>query len=121
MPKGEMPQEYAAYLLKPGLTLDGRFLAFTDLDGEKLREAILARQSDEEVLAWVEQHARLHTEAEKRKWADEIDAYRPEGGAAHRRRAIYAELASRIDVMGICILDLIDMDEGRRPAEGKQP
>lgn len=119
--EGRLPQEYAAYLLKPGLTLDGWFLAFTDLDREKLREAILAGRSDEEILAWIERHARPHTDTEKRRWADEIDAYRPEGEAAHRRRVIYAELAARIDVAAVSILDLIDIDEGRRPVRGIPP
>ena len=114
--EGRLPQEYATYLLKPGLTLDGRFLAFTGLDGEALREAIPADRSDEEVLAWIERHARPHTKAEKRKWAEEIDAYRSEGEAARQRKAIYAGLAPRIDVAAVSILDLIDMDEGRRPA-----
>lgn len=53
--EGRLPQAYLPYLLKPGpgMTLDGRFLAFTGLDGEGLRGAILASRSDKEVLAWV--------------------------------------------------------------------
>ena len=113
--QGKLPPEYVEQLLKPGLTLDGRFLAFTRLDAEKLQSAILAAQADEEVLAWVEQTAQPHTLEEKRKWAEQIDAYRPDPQRAERRKQIYRDLAERIDVANVSILDLIDMDEGRIP------
>jgi hypothetical protein len=114
----KLPPEYVEHLLKPGLTLDGRFLTFTGLDAEALRKAILSARTDEEVRAWVEQNARPHTPEEKRKWAAQIDAYRPDPELAERRRQVYRELASRIDVANVSVLDLIDMDEGRIPIKG---
>ena len=113
--QGKLPSDYVENLLKPGLTLDGRFLTFTGLDGEALREAILSAKTDEEILAWVEKHARPRSEEEKRQWAEAIDAYRPDPAYAERRKQIYRELAEKIDVAAVSVLDLIDMDEGRVP------
>jgi hypothetical protein len=51
--KGLLPPEYHPQLLEPDATLDGRFVAFTGLDRETLRAAILAASDDAAVLAWV--------------------------------------------------------------------
>jgi hypothetical protein len=113
--QGKLPAEYIGNLLKPGLTLDGRFLVFTGLDAEELRRAILAAKTDREVLAWVEQHAKPHTETEKRQWIAEIETYRPNAERAKWRREVYKELATSIDPAALNLFDLIDMDEGRIP------
>jgi len=111
--KGILPEEYVSNLLGPAPCLDGRFLAFTGLNAESLRNAILAAKTDVEVLAWVEQNAKPRTDAEKRKWAEEIDSYRPNPQWADYRRRIYKEVAAEVDPATLSILDLIDMDEGR--------
>ena len=112
--RGELPSEYHKNLLGTGpLTLDRRFLVFTGLDRDEFRQAILSAKSDKEVLAWVEQHARPHTPAERRQWASEIEAYRPDPDVAEYRRRIYPGLAARIDVAALSVFDIIDMDEGR--------
>ncbi len=111
--QGKLPPAYIGNLLKPGLTLDGRFFTFTGLDAEDLRRAILAMKTDEEVLAWVERHAKPHTEAEKQRWIVEIEAYRPDAQAARRRREVYIEVAVIVDPATLNVFDLIDMDEGR--------
>ena len=113
--QGQLPPDYVRNLLKSGLTLDGRFLSFTGLDAEELRKNILSSQTDEEVLAWIEQNARPHSSEEKQKWAEAIDAYRPNPEWAEFRKQIYSDLASKIDVTAISGLDMIDMDEGRIP------
>jgi hypothetical protein len=116
--QGRLPAEYHLQLLGPELTLDGRFLAFTGVDREALRAAILAAPDDAAVLAWVERHAAAHTDEEKRAWAEAIDAYRPDVERAQRRARRYPEVAARFDVGAISVFDLIDLDEGRldRPA-----
>jgi hypothetical protein len=111
--QGRLPAEYHPQLLGPELTLDGRFLAFTGLDREALRAAILAAPDDAAVLGWVERHAASHTNAEKRAWAEEIDAYRPDAERAARRAKAYPHVAARVDVGAISLFDLIDLDEGR--------
>ncbi len=116
--EGKLPREYVKNLLRPGATLDHRFLSFTGLDGEALRRAVLSSDTDEAVLAWVEQHARPHTDEEKRQWAEEIDQYRPDSALVKYRKEIYRELALKVDVANISVLDLIDMDEGRIPLSG---
>ena len=113
--QGKLPPEYIGNLLKAGLTLDGRLLTFTGLDAEELRRAILAAKTDEEVLIWVERHAKPHTEAEKQRWITEIEAYRPNAESARRRREVYKEVASVIDPATLNVFDLIDMDEDRIP------
>ena len=46
-------------------TLDGRFLAFTGLNAEALRRVIVSSRTDDEVLAWVQDHAKPVTALEK--------------------------------------------------------
>jgi len=115
--QGILPPEYVPNLLAPAPALDGRFLAFTGLDAEGLRKAILDATTDAEVLAWVERNATPHTEAGKRKWMEEIDAYRPNAQWAEFRRKTYKEVAAKVDPATLSILDLIDMDEGRLPVK----
>ena len=116
---GKLPKEYVGNLLKPGSTLDGRFLSFTGFDGEKLREVILSADSDETVLNWINKHAQPNTDQEKRQWAETIDTYRPGASLAAYRKRIYPDLASRIDVVNISVLDLIDMNEGKIPVSSQ--
>ena len=113
--KGQLPAEYIGHLLKPGLSMDGRFLTFTGLDGEALRRAILATNSDTEVVTWVKEHAHSHSDTDKREWAAKIEAYRPDAERAQVRRAAYPELAAKIDVAAFSPFDVIDMDEGLMP------
>ena len=113
--QGRLPQAYAANVLETGFTLDGRFLAFTGLNAEALRQVILSSRTDDEVLAWVQEHARPTTAAEKHMWAEQIDRYRPDAVLAEYRKRIYPELAAQVDVSSLNVLDLIDMDEGRLP------
>ncbi len=113
--KGDLPQEYAANVLGSPFTLDGRFLAFTGLDAEALRQAIRSSSTDADVLAWVQTHAKPATEAEKQAWAEQIASYRPDPALIEYRTRLYPELAAKIDVGTLSVLDLIDMDEGRLP------
>lgn len=113
--KGQLPQVYAANVLGAEFTLDGRFLAFAGLKAEALRQVIVSSRTDEEVLAWIRDHAKPATPIEKRTWAEQIDRYRPDAALAEYRRRIYQELAKRVDVGSLSVLDLIDMDEGRLP------
>jgi hypothetical protein len=113
--RGELPPEYVGNLLKPGRTLDGWFLAFTETDGEGLRGAVLAARADEEVLSWVEKNGRPRSEEEKGAWAAWLEDYRPDPASLRRRKELYRELAARADLSSLNPLDLIDMDEGRIP------
>ena len=110
---GQLPHDYTANLLGDEYTLDGRFLAFTGLKAEALRHVIVSSRTDEEVLAWVEVHARPATRQKQRVWAQQIDRYRPDAALVDYRRRMYTDLAARIDVSSLSVLDLIDLDEGR--------
>jgi Domain of unknown function (DUF5069) len=118
--KGSLPTEYVSNLLAPAPCLDGQFLAFTGLDPEALRKAILAAKTDAEVLDWVERNAKSHSETEKRQWMEEIDSYRPNVQWAEYRREIYKNVAAKVDPASLSILDLIDMDEGRMPIKSPE-
>jgi hypothetical protein len=119
--KGKLLQEYIGNLLKPGLTLDGRFLTFTGLEAEELRRAILDAKTDEEVLVWLERHAKPHTEGEKQQWIADIEVYRPNAERAEWRRKAYKELAVKVDPATLSVFDLIDMDESRVISKPSSP
>lgn len=114
---GELPAEYIGNLLGKGTTLDHRLIQFAGLEGEKLREAILASKSDNEVLAWVEKNGIPHTAEEKEAWIREISAYRPAPGMVEFRKKYYPELAAKVDIGTLNVFDMIDMDEGRIPVK----
>lgn len=63
--QGLLPEPYVPFLLRPGLPLDGRFLAFTGLQPEALRQAVLSNDDDEAILAWVTATALLHTSRDR--------------------------------------------------------
>ncbi|MEX5219605.1 MAG: DUF5069 domain-containing protein [Nitrospira sp.] len=115
--KGQLPEVYVANLLGANHTLDGRFLAFTGLNAEALRQAIVSSRSDQEVLAWVQDHAKPATALEKQAWGEQIDRYRPDAELLEYRRRMYPDLAARIELNSISVLDLIDLDEGRLPVQ----
>jgi hypothetical protein len=96
-------------------TLDGRFLAFTGLDGDALRQVIVSSRNDDEVLQWVHRHARDTTLEEQIAWAADIDRYRPDASLLEYRYRTYPQLASQIDLSTVGVLDLLDLDEGRLP------
>ncbi len=117
--RGELPEEYHPNLLRPlapeiGLfPLDGRFLAFKELDPRELEAAILQLSDDAAVLAWVESHGRQRNEREKEEWRRSIEeAPADERRTAHRKRS-YPALAHRSDIGELSPFDLIDLDEGR--------
>jgi hypothetical protein len=111
--QGRLPEAYAAHLLGGPSTLDGRFLAFTGLKAEELRQAIVSSRTDDDVLAWVQAHAKPATASDKHAWAEQIERYRPDAALVAYRRRTYPDLAARVDVATLSVLDLIDMDEGR--------
>ena len=116
--QGQLPQAYAANVLGTGFTLDGRFLTFTGLNAEALRQVILSSRTDDEVRAWVQEHAKPTTAVEKHTWAEQIDRYRPDAARVEYRTRVYPELATQVDVSSLSVFDLIDMDEGRLPIKG---
>lgn len=85
------------------------------MDAEALKAAILSSRTEEDVLAWVHSHARPSTTAEQQAWAERIASYRPDPALVEYRTRLYPELAARVDVGILSVLDLIDMDEGRLP------
>ena len=90
-------------------------MTFTGLNAEALRQVILSSHTDDEVLAWVQEHARPTTAVEKHTWAEQIDRYRPDAALVEYRKRVYPELAAQVDVCSLSVLDLIDMDEGGLP------
>ena len=62
----------------------------------------------------MQEHARPTTAVEKHMWAEQIDCYWPDVARVSYRKRVYPELAARVDVGSLSVLDMIDMDEGRR-------
>ncbi len=113
--QGRLPDEYRENLLKQGKgTLDGRFMEFSSVGPDALREAILSLPDDRAVLDWVERNGRPHTDSEKTGWFREIVSDRPYPDRLAVRIRNYPEVASRFDVGAMNAFDLIDLDEGRR-------
>jgi hypothetical protein len=111
--KRQLPEAYKANLLGDEPTLDGRLLAFTGLDGTALRDIILRSHTDDEVLLWVQGHARPVSPEEQERWATEVARYHPDSALVEYRRHAYPHLAAQIDLSTVSVFDLIDMDEGR--------
>ncbi|MBK9306561.1 MAG: DUF5069 domain-containing protein [Nitrospira sp.] len=109
----QLPQDYWSNVLKAGNTLDGRFLTYAGVDAEGLRQAILSSQTDEDVLVWIQTHAKPTTAEDNRAWAEQLAAYRPDESVVEYRKRMYPELASIIDIALLSVFDLIDLDEGR--------
>ena len=111
--RGMLPEVYHRNLLRPGLTLDGRLLTFTGVDGEALREMVVTSDADEPIIRWITEYGHSHSEEDKQRWAEEVEAYRPSGRVLLYLQATHPELAARVDFTRFSLLDLLDMDEGR--------
>ncbi|MBS0156964.1 MAG: DUF5069 domain-containing protein [Nitrospira sp.] len=113
--QGLLPEPYVPFLLRPGLSLDGRFLAFTGLQREALRQAVLSNDDDEAILAWVTATALLHTSQEIEAWSDGLVRLQPDRALARLLGRLSPELAKQVEFTQHPLFDLIDMDERRRP------
>lgn len=113
--QGLLPEPYVPFLLRPGLPLDGRFLAFTGLQPEALRQAVLSNQDDQAILAWVTATALLHTSQEIEAWSDGLVRLQPDRALARLLGRLSPELAKQVEFTQHPLFDLIDMDERRRP------
>ena len=117
--RGELPENYLPNLLRPlapeigFYPLDGRLLAFMEVDPSELEAAILRSSDDASVLDWIDSHERKRSESEKEEWRRSIEeAPVDETRTAHRKRT-YPNLAHRPDIGELSPFDLIDLDEGR--------
>jgi len=113
--QGLLPEPYVPFLLRPGLSLDGRFLAFTGLQREALRQAVLSNDDDEAILAWVTATALLHTSQAIEAWSDGLVRLQPDRALARLLGRLSPELAKQVEFTQHPLFDLIDMDERRRP------
>ena len=113
--QGLLPEPYVPFLLRPGLPLDGRFLAFTGLQPEALRQAVLSNDDDEAILAWVTATALLHTSQEIEAWSDGLVRLQPDRALARLLGRLSPELAKQVEFTQHPLFDLIDMDERCRP------
>ncbi len=113
--QGLLPESYVPFLLRPGLPLDGRFLAFTGLQPEVFRQAVLSKADDGDILTWVMREAVLHSFQEIEAWSDALERLRPDRALARLLGRLSPDLAKQVDFAQHPLFDLLDMDEGRRP------
>ena len=108
--RGELHEEHHEFL---GKGFDGRLCHFLEIEYETLKARVLAGGTDEEILAWCQQHGRKITEvdamiwngfAAKRGWRDDatpgLEKNKAGSGLAHR-----ADL--------LTFFDYYEVDEGR--------
>lgn len=113
--EGLLPESYVPFLLRPGLPLDGRFLAFTGIQPEALRQAVCSIDDDEAILVWVTEAAPPHDPQEIEAWSDGLERLRPDRALARFLTRLSPELATQVEFTQHPLFDLIDMDERRRP------
>jgi len=106
---GDLPSEPASSWTHHGWTA----AHLTGVDGEALREIVVASSTDEPVLRWIAEHGHPHSEEDKQRWAEEVEAYRASGRVLLYLQATHPELAACVDFTRFSLLDLLDMDEGR--------
>ena len=117
--RGILPEDYHPNLLaKTEWAFDGRFLLFTGIDPEDLREAILSSQDDEVVGHWVQQNAQDRSQEEIRAWSYAImtSLLIPTPERIAKRTLFYPGPAKVLDLSSLGSVnpcDLIDFDEGR--------
>ena len=108
--RGELHEDHHAFL---GKGFDGRLCHFLGLQYEALKSRVLAGGTDEEILAWCQQHGRKITDpdvliwngfAAKRGWRDDatstLEKNKADSGLAHRGDLL-------------TFFDYYEVDEGR--------
>ena len=113
--QGLLPEPYVPFLLRPGLPLDGRFLALTGLQPEALRQAVCSTKHDPDILAWVREASAPNSPEEVEAWSAALEQLRPDPVLARFLARLSPELALQVDFTQHPLFDLIEMDEGRRP------
>ena len=113
--QGLLPEPYVPFLLRPGLPLDGRFLAFTGLQPEALRAAVCSAKHDPDIFAWVRDAAASHSPEEIEGWSAALEQLRPDRVLARLLTRLSPGLALQVDFTQHPLFDLIEMDEGLRP------
>ena len=108
---GALPVDYQRNL---GSGFDGRCCTFLGIDYGALRKRVLEGGSDQEILAWCEQHGRLHTDDEYEVWSRFMSkiGWRDARSPILRQRIVeYGLVGKPIETF----FDLNDFDEGRDP------
>ena len=121
--RGILPEDYYPNLLeRTDRTFDGRFLLFTGIDPEELREVILSSPDDEAIGQWLQRKVQDRSREEIRSWSEinttSLSAPTPE--RISLRTHFYPEPAKVIDLPflgSVNPCDLIDFDEGRLSLE----
>jgi gluconokinase len=112
---GRLPPEYIANLgVARPIFFDTRCAMFLGVRYEDLRARVLAGGTDEEILAWAEQHGTPRTDEDCVVWNRFMAklGWRDDRSAPLRQRAIEFGLGDKpIET----IFDLIEFDEGRDP------
>jgi hypothetical protein len=108
--RGELHEDHHEFL---GKGFDGRLCHFLGLPYEALKSRVLAGGTDEEILAWCQQHGRKITDpdvliwngfAAKRGWRDDATA-------GLEKNKADSGLAHRTDLL--TFFDYYEVDEGR--------
>jgi gluconokinase len=118
---GKLPADYIPNLgeAKPGM-FDGRCCTFLGAPYEEIKQRVLAGETDEAVLAWLEQRGGRRSDDDCLVW----NSFMMKRGW-HDPAENVQTLATRIKESGLegkgiqTFFDYIDCDEGRDPFTGK--
>jgi gluconokinase len=110
--RGELHPEHHEFL---GKGFDGRLCHFLGISYDALRERVLAGGSDDDILAWTQQHGRKLTDVDAMIWNGFAAkrGWRDDATPGLERNKADSGLAHRTDLL--TFFDYYEVDEGRAP------
>jgi hypothetical protein len=110
--RGELHPDHHEYL---GQGFDGRLCHFLGVRYEDLKTRTLAGGTDEEILAWIQQHGRPISDVDRLIWNGFAAkrGWRDDATATLERQKAESGLAARADLL--TFFDYYEVDEGRQP------
>ncbi len=110
--RGALHAEHHEYL---GQGFDGRLCHFLGVSYEALKARTLAGGTDEEILAWIQQHGRTLADADRLIWNGFAAkrGWRDDATPTLERQKAESGLAHRTDL--VTFFDYYEVDEGRAP------
>ena len=110
--RGELHENHVPFL---GKGMDERLCRFMRVDYHAVRERALAGESDENLLAWCQQHGRGLDDNDVLIWNNFVSkrGWRDETSAALEVDKAKRDLGHRADI--VTFFDFYEVDEGRAP------
>jgi hypothetical protein len=110
--RGELHERHVPYL---GKGFDARLCEFLRVDYGALKDRVLAGGTDDDILAWCQEHGRRLNDTDILVWNEFVSkrGWRDETTAALEADKAKSDLAHRRDI--VTFFDFYEVDEGRAP------